>query len=85
VELFFKWIKTYQAFLRDITECGKDQIWIVASVYVLAAIIKKELALEISLYTFLQILSVRPSRKSRFQAPFSTLRTILRCLYHLIN
>ena len=33
-------------------------------VYVLAAIIKKELALDVSLYTFLQILSVRPFEKT---------------------
>jgi hypothetical protein len=41
----------------------KTQIWIAVSVYVLAAITKKELALKISLYTFLQILSVRPLEK----------------------
>ena len=33
----------------------KTQIWIAVCVYVLAAIIKKELALEVTLYTFLQI------------------------------
>ena len=42
----------------------KTQIWIAVCVYVLAAIIKKELGLEISLYTFLQILSVRPFEKT---------------------
>ena len=42
----------------------KTQIWIALCVYVLAAIIKKELGFEISLYTFLQILSVRPFEKT---------------------
>jgi hypothetical protein len=41
-------------------------------VYVLVAIIKKELALEISLYTFLQFYRSALSRKPRFQAPFLT-------------
>ncbi len=41
----------------------KTQIWIAVCVYVLAAIIKKELKLDVSLYTFLQILSVRPFEK----------------------
>ena len=36
----------------------KTQIWIAVSVYVLVAIIKKRLGLELSLYTILQILSV---------------------------
>jgi ubiquinone/menaquinone biosynthesis C-methylase UbiE len=44
----------------------KTQIWIALCVYVLAAIIKKELGFEISLYTFLQILSVRPFEKNNF-------------------
>jgi hypothetical protein len=48
----------------------KAQIWIAVSVYVLVAIIKKELALEISLYTFLQILSVRPFEKTQISSAF---------------
>ena len=36
----------------------KTQIWTAVCVYVLAAIVKKELALDVALYTFLQILSV---------------------------
>jgi hypothetical protein len=36
----------------------KTQIWIAISVYVLVAIIKKRLDLDLSLYTILQILSV---------------------------
>jgi len=66
VELFFKWIKQnlrIKHFYGTSENAVKTQIWIAVSVYVLAAIIKKELALEISLYTFLQILSVRPFEK----------------------
>ena len=36
----------------------KTQIWIAVSVYVLVAIVRKRLGLEISLYQILQILSV---------------------------
>jgi hypothetical protein len=36
----------------------KTQIWIAVSVYVLVAIVKKRLTLDVSLYTLLQILSV---------------------------
>ena len=36
----------------------KTQIWIAVSVYILVAIVKKRLALDASLYTLLQILSV---------------------------
>jgi hypothetical protein len=66
VELFFKWVKQnlrIKHFYGTSENAVKTQIWIAVSVYVLAAIIKKELALEISLYTFLQILSVRPFEK----------------------
>jgi len=61
VELFFKWIKQHlriKAFYGTSENTVKTQIWIAISVYVLIAIIKKELRLELSLYTILQILSV---------------------------
>jgi hypothetical protein len=41
----------------------KTQIWIAVSVYLLVAIIKKRLNLEVSLYTFLQFLSVTSFEK----------------------
>ena len=66
VELFFKWIKQHlriKHFFGTSENAVKTQIWIAISVYVLAAIIKKELKLEISLYTFLQILSVHSFEK----------------------
>ena len=42
----------------------KTQIWVAITVYVLAAIIKKKLALSIPLYTLLQILSVTVFEKT---------------------
>lgn len=61
VELFFKWIKQHlriKAFYGTSENAVKTQVWIAISVYVLAAIVKKRLAIELSLYTILQILSV---------------------------
>jgi len=73
VELFFKWIKQnlrIKHFYGTSENAVKTQIWIAVCVYVLAAIIKKELGLEISLYTFLQILSVRPFEKTPISRAF---------------
>ena len=61
VELFFKWIKQHlriKRFYGTSENAVKSQIWIAVSVYVLVAIIKKQLNLNASLYTLLQILSV---------------------------
>ncbi len=61
IELFFKWIKQHlriKAFYGTSENAVKTQIWIAISVYVLIAIIKKQLNLEQSLYTILQIVSV---------------------------
>ncbi len=61
VELFFKWIKQHlriKAFYGTTENAVKTQIWIAVSVYVLVAIVRKRLGLEISLYQILQILSV---------------------------
>jgi hypothetical protein len=61
VELFFKWIKQHlriKAFYGTSENAVKSQIWIAISVYVLVAIIKKQLKLETELYTILQILSL---------------------------
>jgi Domain of unknown function (DUF4372)/Transposase DDE domain len=61
VELFFKWIKSHlrlKAFYGTSENAVKTQIWIALSVYVLVAIVKKRLALDVSLYKLLQILSV---------------------------
>jgi IS4 transposase len=61
VELFFKWIKQHlriKAFYGTSENAVKTQIWIAISVYVLVAIVKKQLNLDCTLYKFLQILSV---------------------------
>jgi len=58
----------HQTFLRHVRERCEDvktQIWTAVCVYVLAAIIKKELAPDVSLYTFLQILSVHSFEKTQ--------------------
>ena len=61
VELFFKWIKQHlriKRFLGTSENAVKTQIWCAVATYVLIAIVKKEVQLEASLYTCLQILSV---------------------------
>jgi transposase len=61
IELFFKWIKQYlriKTFFGTSINAVKTQIWIAISVYVLAAIVKKEIKLELSLGEILQILSI---------------------------
>jgi len=61
IELFFKWIKQHlriKSFYGTSINAVKTQIWIAVSVYVLIAIIKKRLNLQLSLYTILQILSI---------------------------
>ena len=61
VELFFKWIKQHlriKAFYGTSDNAVKTQVWIAISVYVLIAIVKKELRIERSLYDILQILSL---------------------------
>lgn len=67
IELFFKWIKQHlriKSFYGTSENAVKTQIWIAVSVYLLVAIIKKRLNLEMSLYTFLQILSVTAFEKT---------------------
>ena len=61
IELFFKWIKQHlriKAFYGTSINAVKTQIWIAVSTYVLVAIIRKRLHLQLNLYTILQILSV---------------------------
>jgi len=67
VELFFKWIKQHlriKRFLGTSENAVKTQIWCAVSTYVLIAIVKKELHLNASLYTLLQILSVSVFEKT---------------------
>jgi hypothetical protein len=61
VELFFKWIKQHlriKAFYGTSDNAVKTQVWIAISVYVLVAIVKKELRVERSMYEILQVLSL---------------------------
>ena len=67
IELFFKWIKQHlriKTFYGTTENAVKTQIWIAVSVYVLIAIIKKRLNLDMSLYTILQIISVTVFNKT---------------------
>ena len=67
VELFFKWIKQHlriKHFLGNSENAVKTQVWCAVATYVLIAIVKKELQLEASLYTYLQILSVSVFEKT---------------------
>src|SRR4051812_44701357 len=61
VELFFRWIKQHlriKSFYGTSPNAVKTQVWIAICVYVLVAIIRKELKVEHSLHEILQILSV---------------------------
>lgn len=67
IELFFKWIKQHlriKSFYGTNQNAVKTQIWIAVSVYLLVAIVKKRLDINLSLYTFLQILSISIFEKS---------------------
>ena len=66
VELFFKWIKQHlriKAFYGTSENAVKTQVWIAVCVYVMVAILKKRLNTQRSLYTILQILSLRQLEK----------------------
>jgi transposase len=68
VELFFKWIKQHlriKRFIGNSENAVKTQIWCAVSTYVLIAIIKKELQIDASLYSLLQILSVSVFEKTQ--------------------
>ena len=78
VELFFKWIKQHlriKAFFGTSENAVKTQIWIAISVYVLLAIARKELRLDVSLFQILQVASVTLFEKTpilqAFQGPTS--------------
>jgi IS4 transposase len=78
VELFFKWIKQHlriKKFLGTTENAVKTQIWCAISIYVLIAIIKKELQLNASLYTLLQIISVSVFEKTELSCALQPIRT----------
>src|SRR6266550_2951746 len=74
VELFFRWIKQHlriKAFYGTSENAVKTQVWVALSVYVLVAIVKKQLGLDLSLYKILQILSVTVFEKTPILEGFS--------------
>lgn len=74
VELFFRWIKQHlriRTFYGTSPNAVKTQVWVAITVYVLVAILKKELQLDLSLYQILQILSVTVFEKTPISWAFS--------------
>ena len=74
IEIFFKWIKQHlriKAFFGTSENAVKVQIWTAVSTYLLVAIMKKELMLEQSLYTILQVLSLSLFEKMPILEAFS--------------
>ena len=71
VELFFKWIKQHlriKQFFGTSENAVKTQIWIAVSVYVLVAIVRKRLELDVSLYTLMQVFSVTVFEKASIES-----------------
>jgi len=61
VELFFRWIKQHlriKAFYGTSENAVKTQVWVALSTYLLVAILKKRLKLDLNLHQILQILSI---------------------------
>jgi hypothetical protein len=74
VELFFKWIKQHlriKRFIGNSENAVKTQIGCAVATYVLIAIVKKELQLDASLYTLLQIISVSVFEKTQLSQAFA--------------
>ena len=75
IELFFKWIKQHlriKSFYGTSQNAVKSQIWIAVSTYLLVAIVKKELRIDLPLYTILQILSLVQFEKTPILQVLST-------------
>ena len=93
VELFFKWIKQHlriKKFYGTSENAVKEQIWAAVLVYVLVAIIKKRLNLDVSLYTLLQIFSVTlfeniPLNTSFFDTTYTSEDTMYSNQLNLFN
>jgi uncharacterized membrane protein len=78
VELFFKWIKQnlrIKAFYGHSANAVKTQIWIAISVYLLAAILRKQMNIDRSLTEILQILSVTLFEKTPVFTVLTTTQT----------
>ena len=76
VELFFRWIKQH-LYIKDFygtsENAVKTQVWVALSAYLLVAIVKKQLGLDMSLYQILEILSVTIFEKTPILEGFSNL------------
>jgi len=73
IELFFKWIKQHlriKSFYGISPNAVKSQIWIAISVYLLVAILKKELGINRTLYEILQVLSLTQFEKTPINQVF---------------
>lgn len=78
VESFFKWIKQHLRIKRIFgtsENAVKSQVWIAVATYVLVAIVRKRLKLELSLHAMLQVLSVTPFEKIPLIQLFSDTET----------
>ena len=74
IELFFKWIKHHlriKAFYGTSANAVKTQVWIAVCVYLLVAIVRKQVSPGQSLHTILQILSVSILEKTPINRAFS--------------
>lgn len=75
IELFFKWIKQHliiKKFSGRSANAVKTQIWICVSVYLIIALIKKQLNIEKSLYEILHILKISLLDKTPLSSLFSS-------------
>jgi len=75
VELFFKWIKQHlrvKKFYGQTVNAVKTQIWVAVSIYLLVAIIRKEVGIDRSLYEILQIFSLTQFEKTSILKMFQS-------------
>ena len=73
VELLFKWIKQHlriKHFLGNSENTMKTQVWCDVATYVLIAIVRKELQIDASMYTCLQIRSLSVFEKTQLSCAF---------------
>jgi hypothetical protein len=74
VELFFRWIKQHlhiRAFFGTSENAVKTQVWTAITTYVLIAILKKQLPVELTLYQIAQILGTMVFEKTPISLAFS--------------
>lgn len=73
IELFFKWVKQHlniEHFMGQTLNAMLTQFWIATATYVLAAILKRRLKIDQSMYEILQILSMTLFEKTPINAVF---------------